>query len=66
MAKVVDFGIRFLSAFTIAFIYQGCQIFHAATYQNGKNIPNNQKIYIPNGHKIYQNLTTALAFYEHM
>jgi hypothetical protein len=45
---------------------QGCQIFLGATYQNGKNIPNNHKIYhitikytkcqwnIPNNHKIYQ------------
>jgi hypothetical protein len=24
---------------------QGCQIFIATAYQNGKNIPNNQKIY---------------------
>jgi hypothetical protein len=45
---------------------QGCQIFVATTYQNGKNIPNIQKIYqifrkytkysenIPNIQKIYQ------------
>jgi hypothetical protein len=25
--------------------YQGCQIFLATTYQNGKNVPNNQKMY---------------------
>jgi hypothetical protein len=48
---------------------QGCQIFVATTYQNGKNIPNIQKIYqiaikyvyqtavnIPNGQKLYQHL----------
>jgi hypothetical protein len=46
--------------------FQGCQIFLGTTYQNGKNIPKNHKIYqmateyikwpqnIPNGHKIYQ------------
>jgi hypothetical protein len=34
---------------------QGCQIFLATTYQNGKNIPNYHKISkIPNGHKIYR------------
>jgi hypothetical protein len=42
---------------------QGCHIFIGTTYQNGKNIPNNHKIYqiatkipITNGHKIYQYL----------
>jgi hypothetical protein len=47
---------------------QGCQMFLATTYQNGKNIPNDQKMNqmaikytkwpknIPNGHKIYQRL----------
>jgi hypothetical protein len=24
---------------------QGCQIFHGTTYQNGKNLPNNHKIF---------------------
>jgi hypothetical protein len=44
---------------------QGCQIFLSTTYQDGKNIPNNHKIYKkaakwtkwpqnrPKGHKIY-------------
>jgi hypothetical protein len=46
----------------------GCQIFLGTTYQNGKNIPNNHKIYKmatkyinwpqsrPNGRKTYQHL----------
>jgi hypothetical protein len=27
-------------------VNQGCQIFLGTTYQNGKNIPNNHKIYL--------------------
>jgi hypothetical protein len=36
---------------------QGCQIFLGSTYQNGKNIPDDNKIKclkMPNGHKIYK------------
>jgi hypothetical protein len=33
---------------------QGCQIFLSATHQNKRNIPSDDKKYVPNGHKIYQ------------
>jgi hypothetical protein len=32
---------------------QGCQIFLGATYQNGKNIPDEHICNVPNGQKIY-------------
>jgi hypothetical protein len=38
-------------------VMQGCQIdFLGTAYQNGKNIPNNHKIGIPNDRKIDQHL----------
>jgi hypothetical protein len=30
------------------------RVFFVKTYQNGKNIPNDHKLHIPNGHKLYQ------------
>jgi hypothetical protein len=48
---------------------QGCHIFLSSRFQNGKNVPNDHKIYKiptkytkwsqkrPNGHKIYQHLS---------
>jgi hypothetical protein len=33
---------------------RGCQILLGATYQNGKNVPNNHKLHLQNGHKIYR------------
>jgi hypothetical protein len=37
---------------------QGCQIVLGTTYQNGKNVPNDHKIY-PNGRKIGQRAITT-------
>jgi hypothetical protein len=41
---------------------QGCQIFLGTTYQNGKNVPNNQQIGIPNGHIC--NIPNVLKIYQ--
>jgi hypothetical protein len=53
-AKKVMFNLGYKNRYS----FQGCQIFLGAIYQNGKNIPNDNKIYQmavkrPNGHKIY-------------
>jgi hypothetical protein len=43
---------------------QGCQIFIAAAYQNGKNIPNNQEIYQMS--IIYGKWMYGLKIYQHV
>jgi hypothetical protein len=54
-----SFSAKIKSAFFTR-VSQGCQIYLVTTYQNGKNVPNNHKIYqisaifIPNGNKIDQ------------
>jgi hypothetical protein len=47
---------HYIEASTISTILtQGCQIFPGTTYQNGKNIQNEYKMYMyqMGGHKIY-------------
>jgi hypothetical protein len=46
---------------------QGCQIFLGTLYQNGENIPNDNKN-IPNGHEISQmpvNISNGNKIYQH-
>jgi hypothetical protein len=48
--KIRGVGVR---AAKNKYVVQDCHIFLRIMYQNGKNIPNDQKIYVPNGRNIY-------------